>query len=303
MSTSDPVRRRSGMAVARLAALLLSGLLAIFPALALDLDALWDFGNPALSEQRFTAALADASADQRLILQTQIARTFGLRRDFDKARAVLATIEPEMRGASLEAQVRYQFELGRSFFSAAHPPAERGAANLDRARAAYLRAHELAVAAQLDGLAVDALHMLAIVESEPERQLEWNERAVALIERSDQPAAKRWEGALRNNIGHVKRQNGDYDAALAEFRLSRAAYQRAGRTRNVRIADWMIARTYRDQRRFDEALALQLELERAWDADGRPDPHVFAELEHIYRALGDEERALFYRAKANAATR
>ena len=46
-----------------------------------DLAALWDFGNPALSEQRFREALAAAERDGRrddaLILQTQVARTLG----------------------------------------------------------------------------------------------------------------------------------------------------------------------------------------------------------------------------------
>jgi hypothetical protein len=37
---------------------------------------------------------------------------------------------------------------------------------------------------------------------------------------------------------------------------------------NVRIAHWMIARTLRDMKRFDEALAIQLRLEREWAAAG-----------------------------------
>jgi hypothetical protein len=57
------------------------------------LSGLWDYSKPAVSEQRFRAALAGASADDALILQTQIARTFGLRKDFAKAREVLATVE------------------------------------------------------------------------------------------------------------------------------------------------------------------------------------------------------------------
>jgi hypothetical protein len=45
------------------------------PVMAIDLEGLWDFNNPALSEQRFQAALASANPDDSLILQTQIART------------------------------------------------------------------------------------------------------------------------------------------------------------------------------------------------------------------------------------
>ncbi len=100
--------------------------------------------------------------------------------------------------------------------------------------------------------------MMPVVDAEPDRQLEWNEKALAFLERSDQPEAKRWEASLRNNVGHAKRLKGLYEEALIEFRLSRAAHERAARVRNVRIADWMIARTYRDQQRYDEAVALQL---------------------------------------------
>ena len=66
-------------------------------AMALDLARLWDFGQPALSEQRFVAALADASPDDALVLRTQIARTYGLRKDFGQASALLRELEPQLR--------------------------------------------------------------------------------------------------------------------------------------------------------------------------------------------------------------
>ena len=43
--------------------------------MAIDINALWDFSKPALSEERFRAALATAQGDDALILKTQIART------------------------------------------------------------------------------------------------------------------------------------------------------------------------------------------------------------------------------------
>jgi hypothetical protein len=271
--------------------------------MAVNVDSLWDYGKPDLSETRFLAALDGASEDDKLILRTQIARTYGLRRDFVRARELLAEVEPALSRASAEVQVRYLLELGRTYCSAVHPQELRTAENVERARINFLRAYELAARARLDYLAVDALHMMPVVDAEPDRQLEWNEKALAYLEKSDQAEAKGWEGALRNNVGHAKRLNGDYEAALREFRLSRAAYERAGRMRNVRIADWMIARTFRDQKRFDEAIAIQLALERAWDVDGDPDPYVFEELEQLYRALGDETRAQHYGERLKATRR
>ena len=272
-------------------------------AMAINVDSLWDYGKPDVSEKRFRAALDGASESERLILQTQIARTYGLRREFFKAREVLATVELELSQASAEVKVRYFLELGRTYCSPVHSPELRTPENVARARANFLQAYELAARARLDYLAIDALHMMPVVDADPERQLEWNEKALAYLERSDQPEVKGWEASLRNNVGHAKRLKGDYEAALIEFRLSRAVHERAGRTRNVRIADWMIARTYRDQKRFGEAIAIQLDLERAWDVDGDPDFYVFEELEQLYRAVGDEKRAQQYGERLKARRR
>ncbi len=265
-------------------------------AMALDLDTLWDFRDPALSEQRFEAALVNASPDEKLILHTQIARTFGLRGEFNRAREILAAIETSQATASPEAQVRYHLELGRTYASATHPESDRTPASDELARRNFMKAFEIAERAQLDSLAIDALHMMPFVDTEPAQQLGWNERALAYLERSSQPDAKRWEGPLRNNVGYARRLAGDYEAALHQFRLSRAAYERAGRAANVRIADWMIARTLRDQSKYQDALAIQLRLEREWDAAGEPDPYVYEELVYLYRALGNEDRAKHYAA-------
>lgn len=269
-------------------------------AAAIDLSALWDFGNPQLSEQRFVAAMDGASADERLVLQTQIARTWGLRRDFARVRELLAPVGLALSGASAEVRVRYWLELGRSHASAAHEDGEQTPASREAARAHFLRAHELAEKARLDGLAIDALHMMVFVDTEPDQQLAWNRRALAVLERSAQPEARRWEGSLRNNIGYALHLKGEHDAAVEQFRLSRAAYARDGRTRNVRVADWMIARTRRVQGRYEEALQLQLGLESAWEREGGSDPFVWRELEAIYRALGDDAKARHYAAKQQA---
>jgi hypothetical protein len=270
---------------------------------AVDVYALWDDAKPALSEQRFVAALAGADAEDRLILQTQIARTYGLRRDFAKAREILAAVGQAQATARAEVRVRYFLELGRTYASPAHPPETQTPESLETARGHYLHAYELAEAAQLDYLAIDALHMMVSVDTEPARQLEWNERALAYLERSRQADAKKWEGSLRNNVGYARRLQGDFEGALEQFRLSRLAYERTGSTRSIRIADWMIARTYRAMNRIDEAVALQLALERAWDADGEPDPYVYEELALLFRARGDEPRAARYDALLRATSK
>jgi len=272
-------------------------ILTLHNAMAIDIAALWKYSKPAESEARFRAALNGASDDDAFILQTQIARTFGLRRQFDTARATLARLEPRLATVSAEAQVRYYLELGRTFASATHPP-DNPAASRETARDHF----SLAQSAALDNLAIDALHMMPTVDTEPAQQLAWNEKAIAYLERSTQPDAKRWEASLRNNVGYARHLAGDYDEALRQYQLSLAAHARAGNASNVRIAYWMIASTYRAQKRFDEAIAIQLRLEREWAAAGEPDPYVFEELEHLYRATHDEEKANLYQAKLKAHT-
>ena len=275
-------------------------LLSATPAMAIDVNALWDFSKPAVSEERFRAALATAQGDDALILQTQIARTWGLRRDFDRARQLLAAVEPQLNAAGSEAQVRYWLELGRTWCSATHDDASQTDDAKARARTAYGNALALARAAPLDYLAIDTLHMYAFVDRTPADELKWADQGLAVMAASAQPDAKRWEASLRNNRGYALQQLGRYDEALAEFKLALAARERQGKAANIRIAHWMIANTYRLMGRLDEALAIQLRLEREWDADNQPDPYVFEELEKIYRAQGNTERAAHYAARLKA---
>ncbi|MCY7319976.1 MAG: tetratricopeptide repeat protein [Ramlibacter sp.] len=268
--------------------------------MAIDINELWDYAKPEVSEARFQQALVGASADDSLILQTQIARTFGLRKQFDQARRILAAIEPRIANASPEVRTRYLLELGRTYASPVHPAADVTQETREIARAHYMRAFQTASDAGLDGLAIDALHMMPLVDTDPALQLEWNQKAIASMEKSSQPAAKRWEPVLRNNVGYAKHLAGDYDEALRQFRLSLAAHERAGNVRAIRIAHWMIAWTYRAQQRYTDAIEVQLRLEREWDAAGDPDPYVFEELEHLYRAIGDREKAGHYRDRHTA---
>lgn len=268
--------------------------------MAADVSSLWNYSDPEASEKRFREALADAKGDDALILQTQIARTYGLRRNFPEARRVLAGIRDAVSRASPEVRVRYDLELGRTYASPAHTPEEVTRDDREKARSLYTSAFERARDAQLDDLAIDALHMMNAVDTEPKDQLAWDLKALAFMEASSQAEAKKWEGSLRNNIGYANFLLGNYDEAIAQYRLSLAAHERAGRAANVRIAHWMIARTLRAQGRIEEAIAIQLRLEREWDEAGEPDPDVFEELEQLYRASGDTATAAQYAAKLQA---
>lgn len=128
--------------------------------MTINLAELWDFSNPESSEERFRAALPAASADEALVLQTQIARTHGLRRDFSQAQQILAEIEPQIQSASVESKVHYYLELGRTYSSATHPAESQTREVKELARSAYLQAFELAQEGKLDDQAIAWIHHL-----------------------------------------------------------------------------------------------------------------------------------------------
>ncbi|MEZ0327867.1 MAG: tetratricopeptide repeat protein [Fimbriimonas sp.] len=266
--------------------------------MSVDVLGLWNFGDPELSERRFRAALEGAEGDDRLVLLTQIARSYGLRRDFEGARAVLSEVEAELSSSGPEPKARYWLELGRTYCSAAHTPETQTSDAIELARGAYTRAFEIAQAARLDYLSIDALHMMTMVDTGAESQIEWNRRALSYMERSDQAEAKKWEGSLRNNLGYALHLAGRYDEALVEFEKALALRISSGNVGGTRVGKWMIAWTLRAMGRYQEALEMQLALDEEYEEAGESDPYVRAELEHLYRALGDEERAESYASKA-----
>ncbi len=270
---------------------------------AVDLSSLWDFSRPDVSEQRFRAALLTASADDALILRTQIARSLGLRRDFERAREELRAVAKELDRAGAEARTRYFLELGRTYASAAHPAELQTPQASELARSAYRQAIELARTASLDGLAIDAIHMMAFVDTDAADQLTWAEEALRIVESSTQPAARRWEASIRNNLGHALHQLGRYDEALVQLRQAVAIRERGTSAEATRTAHWMVARTLRAMGRVDEALKIQLRLEREADLAGKPDHYVFEELRLLYASKGEPDRARHYEDRIAAATR
>ena len=277
--------------------------IAVSSAMAIDLKPLWNFDDPAQSEQRFRSALVTATEDDAFILQTQIARTYGLRRDFAKSREILKGIEPELQTAGVEGRVRYSLELGRTYASATHPPELQTAETKALARTAYNKAYELAKGGRLDGLAIDALHMLAVVDTAPADQLKWGKEALTIAETSSQPAAKLWEASLRNNVGYALHGLGRYEEALEQFRQAVLLREAGSDVQAARIAHWMVGWTLRSLNRVDESLEIQLHLEREREAAGVPSQYVFEELELLYRAKGNEPRATHYAELKKAATK
>jgi tetratricopeptide (TPR) repeat protein len=254
------------------------------------LTALWNYQDPAGTEVAFRSLLPEVerSGDAGALaeLQTQIARTFSLRRRFDEAHATLDAIDHTVLAAQPRARVRYLLERGRTFNTAG---------DRDAATEQFRLAWEAARRSGEDGLAVDAAHMLGIVLPGDEG-LRWNLEALTLARSSPLPDAQRWQGSLLNNIGWAQHDAGRYDEALATFEEGLTWHQAAGSPRETRIAGWTIGRTLRSLGRYKEALEVQQRLAEAGESDG----YVDEELGENLLALGreDEARAAFARAYA-----
>jgi tetratricopeptide (TPR) repeat protein len=270
---------------AALVAALLPGIV-----LAMDIEAFWEYGDPAASEARFRAALTQAAGDERLELLTQIARTYSLRRQFDAAHAQLNEIEPHLATAGAAPRVRYALERGRTYNSAG---------DATRASALFRQAWDTAAAAGLHGLAVDAAHMLAIVEP-PAEAARWTERGLALARRSDDPKARGLLPALLNNHAWNLFDEGRPAEALPVFREAEDAWHATGRQPQGRIATWSVGRALRALQRFEDALALQRQLEREWQDAGGADGYVFEEIAENLEALGRAREATEYFGRAAA---
>jgi len=221
---------------------------------AADIDQLWDFDDPAGSEERFRdqlAGLGDVDASVRLQIMTQIARTYGLQGRFDDAHAMLDEVEAAMLSGDL-VEVRYLLERGRAFNSSHQP---------EKAVPLFERAAELGRRISADFYTVDALHMLGIAAPEDDR-LRWNRAAMDAANASSDERARGWMGSLSNNMGWTYVDQGDYEVALNMFRQAEEGWEEQGKDDLVRVARWSQGKALRLLGRVEEALAVQRELEK-----------------------------------------
>lgn len=237
-----------------------------------DLDSLWNYDQPAESEKKFRDFLATASDSQlKLQVQTQIARAQGLQRKFDDAHRTLDAVQQTFAKSppAPVTEVRYLLERGRVFNSSKKP---------DQARPLFMAAWDKAREHTLDFFAVDAAHMLGIVEP-PDAALAWNEKAMALAEKSADPKAKQWLGALFNNIGWTYYDKQDYRKALECFERDLRWYAERNKLSQARIARYSIGKTLRALGRTEDALKLQQAIAKEIEQNkATPDGYVFEEI-------------------------
>ena len=250
-----------------------------------DFDKLWDYDHPDITERRFRELLPAALDSQDLSyfsqLLTQIARAEGLQRKYENAHKTLDRVDKAMLKINDKTRIRYLLERGRVYNSSGKP---------DTAKPLFQEAFDLSALLKEDFFAVDAAHMMAIVE-EPEKQMEWNLKALDMAENSSDERARNWRASLCNNTGWTYFDSGNYEEALYMFEKALQLREEQGNPDNIRIAKWCVAKTLRMKGHTDEAMDIQQQLFQDYQAAGRKSGFVYEEIAECLLAMENPEEA------------
>jgi tetratricopeptide (TPR) repeat protein len=255
-----------------------------------SLKALWDFQDPAESERRFVEfgqrSRIEGHEYLAQLAATQQARALGLQRKFEEAQQLLDSIPASPSEIDGELETRIALERGRLMNSSG---------DREGSVPEFKIAWNVSCDKGLDGLAVDAAHMLGIV-LDGEDGMGWNTRALELAMSSEQPDARKWRGSLLNNMGWSFHEVGQYGQALDHFESALAARIEEGNETTIRVARWCIGRCLRSLKRLDEAIEIQQTLASDPEADG----YVYEELGECMLAQDRSAEARPNFAKAHA---
>lgn len=266
-------------------------------------DQLWNFRDPAATEAAFAEILPLAeSADNRsyrLELLTQIARAQGLQARFVDAHETLDRVESALTGDLPRARVRYLLERGRAHNAIPGGPGPSPEQRRKLAAPLFEAAFQLAQVEGLDAYALDAAHMMGIVEP-ADTALAWSFRAIEIAEASQNPEARGWLGPLYNNTGWTLFKAARYEEALDLFVKCEVFHRtsKAGSSPHL-IARWSVAKAQRVLGRVEVALREQESLRDTRTAAGEPSGYVFEELGECLLALDRARDAAPWFARAH----
>ena len=252
-----------------------------------DFNDLWDYGDPAGTEEKFRDVLDGGkwAGDQSYHLQllTQIARTYSMRKMFDEANELLDRVKKMMPGRDL-VEVRYLLERGRTLNSSGEP---------EEAVGLFKRALALGQTIGASFYVIDVLHMLGIA-APPDERMGWNLKAIEFAEQAADVRSRNWLGSLYNNTGWTLFDEERYEEALELFKKSLPEFESREQPDRARIAQWSVGKTLRAMGNLEEALEVQRELERDPEHDG----FVEEEIAEILHSMNRIDEAKPYFAKA-----
>lgn len=242
------------------------------------LRGLWDFADLDTTWQRLSARLEAEPGDTgRAEVLTQLARVHGLRGDFAAGDELVDRAE-ELAGSVPVVRARARLERGRL---------RRSGGDAAAALPLFTEAYELARAdtdSSAEFVAVDAAHMVALVQPAAADRRAWTETALAQARASADPEVRRWQGSLLNNLGWDLLEADELEPALDAFRQALAVRQAyPDQPALVPIARYAVAKALRLLGRPAEALP---ELELAVTEAASPDGWLFEELALSYAQAG-----------------
>lgn len=262
-----------------------------------NFDDAWSLGDPIKIEKRFYELLPQAESleDKSIYLQllSQIALVKALQKKFEEAHKVLDKAESLLTPKYNLAQVRILLERGRVF---------QQAGNIPEARGYFEQSFELSAKNKFDFHTINAAHMLAIVSEKTEDKIKWNQLAIDMAVNSKEKRAHDWFGSLYNNLGQNYLELQQFEKALVSFQKALEYRKKEGYIPNIRVAQWAIGRALRLLNRLDEALPVQNEILKEYDAmeqSGNYDIPV--QMFELVRGMVNEELAEIYNAKGKNA--
>ena len=190
-------------------------------------------------------------------------------------------------------------ERGRTF---------QQAGDLVQARIYFEKSYELSDQCQFDKQTINAVHMIAIVAPTSAEKIAWNNKALDLAIHSYDVSAQSWQAPLLNNLGANYLEDQQLEKALDAFQQALIAFEKTPDARgNIRFAQFRVAQVLRMLDRLDEALVMQQEQLKEYDAitaskkfDMRVEMFVlmrgfvYEELTEIYVAKNELDEAKKY---------
>ena len=262
-------------------------------------DDVWgQLGDPVLVEQRFLELLPQVFKLQNksiyLQMLSQLALAQAVQKKFDAAHGTLDSAEKLLTPEYDLAKVRILCERGRTF---------QQAGDLAQARIYFEKSYVLSDQLHFDKQTINAAHMIAIVASTSAEKIAWNNKALDLAIHSDGVSAQSWQAPLLNNLGANYLEDQQLEKALDALQQALIAFEKSSdASGNIRFARFRVAQVLRMLGRFDEALAIQLEQLKEYNAitaSGKID--MPKEMFVLMRGFVYEELAEIYMAKKDLA--
>ncbi len=245
-------------------------------------------GNPVDIEKNLSDLLpqAEALADKSIYLQilSQVALAQAMQKKFEIAHGTLDHAEGLLTPDYTLARIRILLERGRVFHQAD---------DIDAALPLFEASWKLSAEHGFDGNTINAAHMIAIVVQETNDKIAWNQKAIELAKKSQNPKAFSWLGALHNNLAQNYLESQEYQKAYDAFEACKKYGEVRGDSIISRGGKWGMARALRSLGDIEKALSIQKELSQEYELIAENESLPF-EIITIGRGMVHEELALLY---------